>query len=144
MKIQLPKSDWPLIRLEVKCPEGSFTMTFGEPYSEAVFDIPDDMPEDVVEVTAVWLDAGNKPVGNVMVLKEAVEPEPELEEDDEDTPDEDDEEADPSLPSEETDESPEAEVEVRELPAPRELGDWEADAKDANDRDDGRYELGCS
>ena len=130
MKIQLPKSDMPLIRLEVMCPDGSFQMTFGGEHTEAVFDIPDGVSEDAVEITAVWLDAGNKPVGDVMVLKEAVEPEPEPEDEDNvEAPDEGDEEEVEDAPDEVVDEeaaeSPEKEVEVKELPAPRELGDHE-------------------
>ena len=118
MKIELPKSDMPLIRLEIVCPDGSFQMTFSDLHTEAVFDIPDSVPEDAVEVIAVWLDAGNKPVGDVMLLKEAVEPEPK-EKDNEEAP----VEADEDVPAEEVDESPEKKVEVKELPKPRELGE---------------------
>ena len=150
MKIELPKSDMPLIRLEIMHPEGSFQMTLGEPHVEASFDIPDDVPEDAVEVIAMWLDAGNKPVGDVMVLKEAGPTDEPEEEDNEEAPVEADEDAPNEVADEEVDELPEKEVEVRELPEPSEFDadEWKEETCGPDirldDRDDGRYDLGCN
>jgi hypothetical protein len=109
MKIQLPQSHNPLIRLNISAPGGEFQMTLSNEHAEADVNLPEYMPEEAeVEVLAMYLDAGNKPVGEVIVLKEAVEPEPEPEpepeEDDEDDPVEADEEVAQSPPDEEVDE----------------------------------------
>lgn len=132
MKIDLPKSNNDIIRVWVKSPIGEIVKTLASPHTEVEIEVPDEVHEDEIEVLAVFLGPDNKPVGDVLVLKEAVKPEPASIPDDENPKDAEEcyedalveagEEADQSLPDEEVDELSEEEV----------------------DHCDGQYELGCS
>jgi hypothetical protein len=138
MKIDLPAIDHTL-RVLVRSPNGECVKVFDDSHRSFEFDLPDNVSEDEVEVVACILDECGHAVGDVFYLKEAVEIEPEDEdEDDEEAPVEADEDAPDEVVDEEAVDYPEKEVEVRELPAPRELNVDEEDAADS------RYGQGCS
>ena len=127
MKIDLPAVE-NTIKVLVKSSEGEVLKIFDGTHKSFEIDLPDDVLEDEVEVVACQLDSRGLAIGEPFYLKEADVPEPK-EKDNEDAPDEADEESAQSSPDEVADEKapdyPEKEVEVRELPKPRELGDEE-------------------
>lgn len=107
MKISIPQSVDQNLCVVITSPVGEVTkcLSPGHPFVE--IDLPEDVREEEVGVEAVWLDSGNNPVGQVLVLKEA-----ELEESDEDNTSETDEETTPSPRAAVADEEAEAEVEL--------------------------------
>jgi len=126
MKISIPQSADQNLCVVITSPAGEVKKCLSPGHSFVEIDLPEDVREEEVGVEAVWLDSGNKPVGQVIILKEADEPELE-DESDEDSPNEPVEEDAQSPSVEVADEEAEAEVEV-----------------EADDHFDGRYELGCS
>jgi len=127
MKIDLPAVE-NTIKVLVKSPEGECVKILDGTHKSFEIDLPDNVLEDEVEVVACQLDNSGRAVGEPFYLKEADVPEPK-EKDNEDAPDEADEESAQSPSDEVADEKapdyPEKEVEARELPEPRELGDEE-------------------
>ena len=129
MKIDLPAVEH-TIKVLVKSSEGEIVKILDGTHKSFEIDLPDNVLEDEVEVVACQLDSRGLAVGEPFYLKEADVPEPKpesKEKDNEDAPDEADEESAQSSPNEVADEKapdyPEKEVEVKELPEPRELGD---------------------
>lgn len=75
MRIELPETDYPFLRLVVVCPypEEEFDITVSSSDKEAIIELPEDIPEDEVEVMAIFLDADKKEPSDVwtQVLKRA-------------------------------------------------------------------------
>jgi hypothetical protein len=129
MKINLPYVSY-TIKVLVKSPEGEIVKIFDGTHKSFEIDLPDNVLEDEVEVVACQLDSGGRAIGNVFYLKEAIVPEPK-EKDNEEVPVKADEDVSDEVADEEAPDFPEKEVEVRELPEPRELGDEIAIDQDA-------------
>lgn len=92
MKIDLPHVEH-TIRVLVNSPAGECIKVLDSSHRSFEIELPDDVHEDEVEVLAVNLDECGLVVGEMQYLKEAVECEPEDEDDyDEDVPCEVDEE----------------------------------------------------
>lgn len=125
MKIDLPHCEH-MVQVLVSSPAGECVKMFDSSHKSFEMELPDGVHEDEVEVLMVRLDECGLAVGEMSYLKEAIVPEPEDE-------DEDDEEA-----------LVEADEALNQSPLD-EVVDEEADEEvDADDHDDGRYELGCS
>jgi hypothetical protein len=134
MKVDLPHVEH-AVKVLVKSPEGECVKILDSSHRSFEIDLPDSVHEDEVEVVACSLDECGKAVGNVAVLKEAVEVEPKVEDeedepehkekDDEDAPVEADEEAAKSPPTEKAPEPVQKELKPRKLPKPRKMSDAE-------------------
>jgi hypothetical protein len=116
MKVDLPTVEH-TIKVLVKSSEGECVKVLDNSHRSFEIDLPDSVHENEVEVVACNLDECGKAVGDVVILKEAVEvekPEDEEKEDeekeDEDAPVEADEEAAQSPPIEVADEKADEEV----------------------------------
>ena len=60
MRIELPKTEYPFIRLIINYSGGEFDTTVSGSDSEAIIDLPEGLTEDEVEVMAIFCDADMK------------------------------------------------------------------------------------